>query len=93
MLDTALYEEPQFEVLIEEEALHCRATGVFGVPAPLRGLVDTTTTYLYPTLISNQTTHDASVVDGCKPRLGPSQMGARRMRQVSFTQGAWNRLQ
>lgn len=62
MLDTALYEEPQFEVLIE---LHCRATGVFGVPALLRGLVDT----ISHVLISNQTTHEASFV-GVSEGLG-----------------------
>lgn len=32
--------KPRFEVLIEQDELHCRATGVFGVPAPLRGLVE-----------------------------------------------------
>lgn len=40
MLGTALCEEPQSEVLIEQDELHCRATGVFGIPAPLRGLVE-----------------------------------------------------
>lgn len=82
-MDAALYQEPQLEVLIEQEELHCRATGVFGVPAPLRGLVKAIPRY--PRLTSNQT-HEASFVD-VREGLETFQIEERMMRQVSFTPG------
>lgn len=73
--------KPQFEVLIEQDELHCRATGVFGIPAPLRGLVEAIS-HVIPRLFP--TRRDTR----CKRRLGDLfRIEERIMRQVSFTSG------